>query len=94
MSGEQEACRADSPIVLSQPDKKDEGGKEGTNCIQTHAKDASLPKPVPAVGNPNYGGGCVSWQNLKRQPSLKGLFTIFFLSFKSHILDSNGVWYS
>ena len=25
---------------------------------------------------------------------LKGLFTIFFLLFKSHILDSNGVWYS
>ena len=25
---------------------------------------------------------------------LKGLFTIFCLSFKSHILDSNGVWYS
>ena len=25
---------------------------------------------------------------------LKGLFTNFFLSFKSHILDSNGVWYS
>ena len=25
--------------------------------------------------------------------SLKGLFTNFFLSFKSHILDSNGVWY-
>ena len=26
---------------------------------------------------------------------LKGLFTnFFFLSFKSHILDSNGVWYS
>ena len=24
---------------------------------------------------------------------LKGLFTNFFLSFKSHILDSNGVWY-
>ena len=27
-------------------------------------------------------------------PTLKGLFTIFCLSFKSHILDSNGVWYS
>ena len=25
---------------------------------------------------------------------LKGLFTIFFLSLKSHILDTNGVWYS
>ena len=25
---------------------------------------------------------------------LKGLFTNFFLPFKSHILDSNGVWYS
>ena len=26
--------------------------------------------------------------------SLKGLFTNFFLSFKSHFLDSNGVWHS
>ena len=26
--------------------------------------------------------------------NLKGLFTIFFLLFKSHILGSNGVWYS
>ena len=30
---------------------------------------------------------------LHSQALLKGLFTIFFLSFKSHILDSNGVWY-
>ena len=26
--------------------------------------------------------------------ALKGLFTNFFPLFKSHILDSNGVWYS
>ena len=36
-------------------------------------------------------------QSLELRPltmCLKGLFIIFSLSFKSHILDSNGVWYS
>ena len=32
--------------------------------------------------------------NINIHIQLKGLFTIFCLSFKSHILDSNGVWYS
>ena len=33
-------------------------------------------------------------EHFKQSLALKGLFTIFFLLFKSHILDSNGVWYS
>ena len=43
------------------------------------------------------GGGGVAfvyyfpWWNAN---ALKGLFTIFFQSFKSHIFDSNGVWYN
>ena len=36
-----------------------------------------------------------SWlaNNLKWQMNLKGLFTIFLFSVRSHILNSNGVWY-
>ena len=37
---------------------------------------------------------CPPSPKIRRMPILKGLFTIFSLSFKSHILDSNGVWYS
>ena len=34
------------------------------------------------------------WARFRVCAGLKGLFTNFFPLFKSHILDSNGVWYS